>query len=112
MARAQTKTNLPVVGFLFPPAKEDTEFTKERVAALLKGLQEEGFVEGTNFSMVMRFAEGDFDRVPALPSLSATQITVHRRAGAGLRVVRAVIAVLTLVLIAFAEDPVALGFDQ
>ena len=66
MARAQTKTNLPVVGFLFPPAKEDTEFTKERVAALLKGLQEEGFVEGTNFSLVMRFAEEDFDRVPQL----------------------------------------------
>ena len=54
---AQTKTDLPVVGVLMI-SKSETNIAKDRVAALRKGLQEEGFVEGTNYSLAVRFAEG------------------------------------------------------
>jgi hypothetical protein len=46
--------------------KSETNTVKERVAALRKGLQEAGFVEGTNYSLAVRFPEGDFNRLPQL----------------------------------------------
>ena len=64
-AFAQPKTDLPIVGLLMP-YKSDSEYAKTRAAALLKGLQEERFVEGRNYSLAIRFAEGDFDRYPQL----------------------------------------------
>ena len=62
---AQTKTDMPLVGLLMP-TKSDMTAAKERVAALRKGLQEAGFVEGTNYSLAVRFAEGNIDRYPQL----------------------------------------------
>ena len=63
--KAQTDTGLPVVGFLVP-FKEDADFTKERIAAVRKGLFESGFIEGKNYSLAMRFANGDLERWPSL----------------------------------------------
>ena len=48
------------------PHKSESEFANARAAALRKGLREERFVEGRNYSLAMRFAEGDFDRYPQL----------------------------------------------
>ncbi|UVO29714.1 ABC transporter substrate-binding protein [Bradyrhizobium arachidis] len=62
---AQTKTNMPLVGFLQPP-KLETLVAKDRIAALRKGLQEEGFVEGANYSLAARSNEGDVDRNPQI----------------------------------------------
>ena len=62
---SQTKTDLPLVGFLMTN-KSETDIAKQRVAALRKGLQEAGFVEGTNYSLAVRFAEGDLGRLPSL----------------------------------------------
>ena len=49
---AQTKAALPVVG-LGLLLKSDSPIAKERILALRKGLQEEGFVEGTNYSLAV-----------------------------------------------------------
>src|SRR5260370_33957741 len=38
------------------------------VAAFNQGLQEVGFIEGQNLAIEYRRAEGQFDRVPALPA--------------------------------------------
>src|SRR3982074_2500535 len=62
---AQTKTGLPVVGLLLP-LKSDTTSAKDRITALRKGLQEAGFIEGTNYSLAVRFAEGNLSRYPEL----------------------------------------------
>ncbi len=62
---SETDTGLPVVGLLMPN-KQNAEPTRERIAALRKGFLEEGLVEGKNYSLVMRFANGDFDRLPSL----------------------------------------------
>ena len=62
-AIAQTKTDLPLVGVLVPRTQEPAN---DALAALRTGLQEAGFVEGTNYSFAMRFANGDLDRLPSL----------------------------------------------
>jgi putative tryptophan/tyrosine transport system substrate-binding protein len=109
---AQTKTDLPVVGFLLP-IKSESEFAKPRADALRKGLQEEHFVEGRNYSLAMRFAEGDFDRYPQLAmelgALNPRVIVV----GAYLpRTVRTQLPQIPIVFTAIAADPVALGWAQ
>ena len=62
---AQTKPDMPLVGLLLPQ-KSDTTFAKDRITALRKGLQEAGFIEGTNYSLAVRFAEGNLGRYPEL----------------------------------------------
>src|SRR2546423_1530817 len=41
-------------GRAFATAKPDTTAAKGRITALRKGLQEEGFIEGTNYSLAVR----------------------------------------------------------
>jgi putative ABC transport system substrate-binding protein len=57
-ARAQ---QMPVIGLLSGTNRED-----RLIGAVWKGLKETGFVEGQNATMEFRFAEGRFDRLPAL----------------------------------------------
>jgi hypothetical protein len=46
----------------FAAAKSDTTFAKDGITALRKGLQEAGFIEGANYSLTLRFAEGNLSR--------------------------------------------------
>jgi ABC-type uncharacterized transport system substrate-binding protein len=111
---AQTKTPLPVVGLLMA-YRSETDATKARVAALRKGLQEEGFVEGKNYSLAMRFAEGEFNRMPRLArELGALdpRVIVVIGAGGGIDAVRRSFPELPLVFTAFTADPIALGLVQ
>jgi putative ABC transport system substrate-binding protein len=64
---AQIKADMPLVGLVLAQ-KPDTTIpnTKARIAALRKGLQEEGFIEGTNYSLAVRYAEGDLSRFQPL----------------------------------------------
>ena len=50
---AQTDVGLPLVAVLMPFKKDDDY----RIAALRKGLQETGFIEGTNYSLAVRYGE-------------------------------------------------------
>ena len=62
-AHAQTKTAMPLVGLLLA-FKPDTTVAQDRITAIRKGLQEEGFIESTNYSLAVRLAEGDINRYP------------------------------------------------
>jgi putative tryptophan/tyrosine transport system substrate-binding protein len=64
-AYAQTKSQMPIVGFLLIQNLE-TAAAKQRIESLRKGLQEEGFVEGKNYSLIVRSAEADVGRFPQL----------------------------------------------
>jgi putative ABC transport system substrate-binding protein len=61
-ARAQQPT-LPVIGFLHPGSASGNE---DRMDAFRRGLAENGYVEGRNVTIEYRWADGQYDRLPAL----------------------------------------------
>ena len=78
VARAQLPATLPVVGFLganTPQAQRDS------TAAMLQRLRELGWIEGRNFQIEYRWAEGRFDRsselIAELLGLKAAVIVTH-----------------------------------
>jgi hypothetical protein len=64
VARAQ-KTAAPVVGFLHVGSADAFPWV---VTAFRQGLKETGFIEGQNVAIDFRWAEGKYDRLPALAS--------------------------------------------
>jgi putative tryptophan/tyrosine transport system substrate-binding protein len=103
---------LPVVGLLLLQ-KPDTTAAKDRMAALRKGLQEEGFIEGTDYSLAVRFAEGELNRLPQLArELGALAPRVFIIVGVGVDASHRSFPEIPLVFTAIAADPVALGYAQ
>jgi len=111
---AQTKTAMPLVGLLLP-FKPDTTIANDRITAIRRGLQEEGFVESTNYSLAIRFAEGDLKRYSRLASeLGALNARVIVVVGSlyGMEDFYRAFPELPLVITAIAADLVALGHVQ
>jgi ABC-type uncharacterized transport system substrate-binding protein len=61
--RAQQKVGTPVIGFLTLRSSVDSPLL---VTALRQGLRETGYVEGQNLTIKYQWAEGRYDRLPAL----------------------------------------------
>ena len=106
-ARAQQPA-MPVIGFLDSRA---ADAMTSRLGAFRQGLKELGFAEGENVSVVYRWAENRFDRLPELAAeLARRQATVIVTTG-GPAVAFATKAATTTIPVVFgvADDPVRLG---
>jgi putative ABC transport system substrate-binding protein len=107
---AQTNAGLPLVAVLVPgPA----DFARLRIDAIRTGLQQEGLVEGRNYSFELRFANGDFDRLPSLArELGALKPRVIVASARAATVAHEVLPDVPLVFTSYAADPIKAGLVE
>jgi ABC-type uncharacterized transport system substrate-binding protein len=100
---------MPVIGFLSGVSPGPST---PYVAAFHRGLGETGYLEGQNLTIEYRWAEGRFDRLPALAAdLVARKVDLIVASGGGNPSARAAKNATSAIPIVFASggDPVAIG---
>jgi len=100
---------IPTVGVLHGVAAAQWA---DRMVGFHKGLGEAGFVEGSNVAVEYRWAEGQFDRLPAMAAELVNQKVAVILAGASDVAIKAAMAATKTIPIVFttASDPVRAGF--
>ena len=106
-ARAEQPA-LPVIGFLGAPSRASYG---PNVAAIHQGLKEAGYIESTNLAIEHRWADGQYDRLPALASeLAGKGVTVIVCVGGAPAVIAAKHVTSTIpIVFTMTADPVQLG---
>jgi putative ABC transport system substrate-binding protein len=105
-ARAQQPA-MPVVGFLNGGSPD-----ANRVAAFRQGLHETGYVEGHNVAIEYHWAEGQYDRLPALAAdLVRRQVTVIAATSTPAAIAAKAATTTTPIVFTTSSDPVQLGLS-
>src|SRR4051794_19948338 len=108
-ARAQ-QSAAPVIGLL----ASGLEAQSPHLIGFSKGLSETGFVEGRNVGIQYRFAEGHYDRLPAMVAELVNRHVAVLAASGGVQTALAVKAANTSIPVVFANgsDPVQFGLVE
>jgi len=107
-ARAQ-QAAVPVIGHLVPGSSADDGY-KKFIVPFLQSLTEAGFVEGQNVAMEYRWAENQYDRLPALAADLVRRRVAVIVANSTQAALAAKSATTTIpILFGTGGDPVALG---
>ena len=107
-ARAQQAT-MPVIGVLHGTSAAQWA---DRMAGFHRGLGEAGFAEGRNVTIEYRWAEGQFERLPAMAADLVSRKVAVISAGAPDVALRAAMAATKTIPVVFvtASNPVGAGF--
>src|SRR5207253_7526454 len=107
LLRAQAPA-MAVIGYL--NGASSAQFTR-LLAAFDKGLSETGYAEGRNVAIEYRYADGQYDRLPALAADLANRRVAVIVATAGTPTIRAAKAATSIIPIVFVigGDPVMFG---
>ena len=106
VARAQ-EPKKPMIGFLSPASPDSTG---DRLRGFRQGLKDTGYVEGENVAIEYRWAQSQFDRLPALATeLVGKQVAVIVAAAGGAPLAAKAATTTIPIVFAVGEDPVQLG---
>ena len=102
---------MPVIGTLYGVSAAD--WTRY-MAGFHRGLSETGFVEGRNVAIDYRWAEGQYDRLPAMAAdLVGRKVAVILTGGSDIATRAAITATQTIpIVFTTASDPVAVGSSR
>ena len=104
-ARAQQKA-IPVVGFINSASPKSYA---PNVEGFLQGLKDAGYIEGRNVSIEYRWAEGQYDRLPAMAAeLVRRDVTVIVANTPAAPIVKAATSTIPVIFLT-GEDPVGSG---
>jgi putative ABC transport system substrate-binding protein len=105
---APAQQPMPMIGFLGGPSRSTYA---ENIAAIHHGLKESGYVEGQNLAIEHRWAEGQYDRLPALAAdVVASRVHVIVTLGGPPPALSAKKATSTIpIVFHMGADPVELG---
>src|SRR4051812_16870651 len=109
LAVVAQRTELPVVGFLTALGRNDRPNLRD---TFRRGLGEAGYVDGRNVAIDYRFAENQYDRLPALAAdLVGRKVAVIAATGGGASILAAKASTSTIpIVFTTAGDPVHEGF--